>query len=200
MIKQRLILASGSPRRRQLLEKAGYSFEVIVPDPRVEESVNGLLPPVQLVMESSCRKAQSVAISIDDGLVLGADTVAVCDNLVLGKPRDRDDARRMLQRLSGTYHRVLTGVTLWHRPSDSHETHLQSTELTMDRLRDDELTAYLDSGQWAGKAGAFGYQDGLDWVQIVSGSESNVVGLPVEPLENWIANLLNRIARPSDQG
>jgi septum formation protein len=128
--------------------------------------------------------------------VLAADTVAECDGLILGKPRDDDEARRMLRHLSGREHSVFTGVCLWpvggRLGTETHATPLVQiaiTRLKMDRLSDSELDEYLDSGQWEGKAGAFGYQDRLGWVHIVEGSESNVVGLPMELLARMLREL-----------
>ena len=126
-------------------------------------------------------------------LVLAADTVAECDGFILGKPRDEADARAMLTQLSGREHRVLTGVCLWphlsHRRGpgeDRRSSASPSPSFGWTRLTDAQLDEYLASGQWEGKAGAFGYQDRLGWVHIVEGSESNVVGLPMELLAEML--------------
>jgi septum formation protein len=177
-----LILASSSPRRRQLLSEAGYAFQVIEPH---ESAESGDIPgetPEQLVVRLANQKAQDVARRIERGLVIGCDTVAVCEGKVLGKPSDRGHAREMLQHLRGTEHRVVSGLCLWRRPDDFRRTEIAITSLIMDPLTDAQIEAYLDTNGWAGKAGAFGYQDGLDWVHVVEGSESNVVGLPLELL------------------
>jgi septum formation protein len=192
---QRLILASQSPRRRQLLTDAGYEFEVIAPDDSVErEAVSqGLCSkcsPEELVLKSAFVKARAIATEIDSGLVLAADTVAHCQAEILGKPVDRDHAEKMLRLMSGTTHQVLTGVCIWHRPSDKFQSHIEMTSLKMDQLSEDQLKEILDSDGWVGKAGAFGYQDGLDWLHINSGLESNVVGLPIEKLDGWISELM----------
>ncbi|MCA9171704.1 MAG: Maf-like protein, partial [Planctomycetales bacterium] len=126
------------------------------------------------------QKARDVALQQASGWILGCDTVAECCGQILGKPTDREHARQMLQLLQGHQHRVFSGLCLWHRPSNRMWGDVDVSELTMDRQSDSELERYLDSEQWQGKAGAFGYQDGLDWVHLVSGSESNVVGLPLE--------------------
>jgi septum formation protein len=182
----KLILASQSPRRRELLTEAGYEFSVIVPDDSVEDTADQDLPPDQLVIELAFLKAQHVARSLESGIVLAADTIAHCDGEILGKPNSRDDARRMLKLMSGRAHRVLTGVCLWNCESGIRHTHLEITSLRMDELRDSRLEEFLNSGGWQGKAGGFGYQDGLDWVHLESGLASNVVGLPVERLADWI--------------
>lgn len=122
-------------------------------------------------------------------IVLAADTVADLDGFVLGKPRDESHARAMLSQLSGRDHRVLTGVCLWKLNRETLLIKMAVTKLRMDQLSDAQLDEYIDSGQWQGKAGSFGYQDRLGWVHIVEGSESNVVGLPMELLADMLAEL-----------
>ncbi len=196
------ILASNSPRRAALLREAGYSFEVIAPDPNRE---SGPLPDEsaeQHVARLATEKAAHVAdelnraskVAFEKGpsahesnrFIVAADTVAECTGEILGKPLDRDHARQMLQRLRGETHRVLTGVCLWQYPRGPQRTEVDVTILQMSPLGDAEIEAYLDSDRWRGKAGAFGFQDGNDWVQIVSGSPSNVVGLPLELLSKLL--------------
>lgn len=165
---------------------AGYKFEVIVPDESVEQSVSRALTPAEFVREASFQKAKSVAELHTDSIVIAADTVAECENKILGKPRDRSHAAEILGLLSGKIHQVLTGTTIWNCQNKQHLTYVESTKLKMELLDDSMLTEYLDSGHWEGKAGAFGYQDGLDWVEILEGLESNVVGLPIELIPAWI--------------
>src|SRR6185369_5875852 len=173
-----LILASSSPRRRQLLEEAGYEFVVVPPHDTVEEALAGELPEA-MVRRLAVQKARDVAERCGNGVVVGCDTVAECAGEILGKPADREDAGRMLALLRGREHRVVSGLCLWRRPGEEYRVELDVTRLVMDPISDEELTKYLDTNQWEGKAGAFGYQDGLDWVHILEGSESNVVGLPM---------------------
>ena len=188
-----LILASQSPRRRQLLSDAGFDFEVRAPQDTVERGICSRCSPEELVLENALLKAAAIAADVDHGIVLAADTVAECDAQILGKPTDRDHAKQMLALMSGKRHRVLTGLCLWHCPSNQHIAKLEQTVLTMDVLSDDQLESILDTDNWVGKAGGFGYQDGLDWLHIESGLESNVVGLPVERLEGWIQELVERL-------
>ena len=185
-----LILASQSPRRKQLLTDAGYRFIVDAPDDSVERGICSNCSPEELVIESAFLKAAAIAKRHDSGLVLAADTVAVCGSETLGKPTNRDHAEKMLQMMSGKEHRVLTGVCLRLAGTDRIKTWLEGTTLVMSELSDDKLQDYLDFDGWVGKAGAFGYQDGLDWVRIVEGLESTVVGLPIEKLPAWIDQLL----------
>ncbi len=185
----KLILASRSPRRRELLAAAGYAFEVVPPSDDAEDDFQDNETPQQLVVRLASQKAGDVARRISAGLVLGCDTVAECEGAVLGKPADRADARAMLKFLSGREHRVLSGVCLWPVPGDAPTVDLAVTTLRMDVLEPAWLDEYLLGDAWRGKAGAFGYQDGLNWVHVVEGSESNVVGLPMELLSEMIARL-----------
>ena len=177
-----LILASRSPRRKELLLHAGYAFRVVAPSESAECGVCSGESPGELVARLAYQKAADVARRIERGLILGCDTVAECQGRILGKPADREHAREMLATLSGREHRVLSGVCLWQVPDGEPAIHVAVTTLRMDPLATEQLDAYLAGGQWEGKAGAFGYQDGLDWVHIIEGSASNVVGLPMELL------------------
>jgi len=183
----RLILASQSPQRRKLLEDAGFSFEVIAPHSSAECGIRRGETPNELVARLAKQKAADVASRIDEGIVLGCDTVAECGGQILGKPRDIEHARQMLQLLSGRVHHVYSGVCLWERPADRVVERVDVTKLRMDKLAGDELERYLDSEAWEGKAGAFGYQEGPDWLKIIAGSESNVIGLPMEQLCGMLA-------------
>ena len=188
-----LILASQSPRRRQLLTDHGFAFTVNAPGDHVERGICSRCSPEELVLESALLKARAIAPNHASGMVLAADTVAECRAEILGKPQDRDHAERMLRHMSGQRHRVLTGVCLWHRPSDRYLCRLEQSTLRMDPLSEEQLEAILDSDGWIGKAGGFGYQDGLDWLHLETGLESTVVGLPVERLANWIDELVGTL-------
>ena len=185
-----LILASQSPRRRALLEEYGYVFQVLPPSEGAETApLPGELPP-ELVQRLARQKAADVAPRCSAGIVLGCDTVAACQGQILGKPRDREDAgRRMLRMMRGQEHEVFSGICLWRRPDDGVRLAFQVTRLVMDRLTDAHIDAYLDTQAWRGKAGAFGYQDGLDWVHIVDGEATNVVGLPIPLLKSLLLDL-----------
>ena len=187
-----LILASQSPRRRQLLTEAGFDFTVQAPSDAVERGICSSCSPEDTVLEGAFLKARAIAKGVEQGLVLAADTVAECQAEVLGKPNDRDHAERMLRLMSGKTHRVLTGVCLWDCPSNRRVCFLEQTVLKMDALSEEQLKGILDSDSWVGKAGAFGYQDGLDWLHVESGLESNVVGLPVEKLAGWIESFKSK--------
>jgi septum formation protein len=186
-----LILASTSPRRKQLLAEAGYQFTVLAPSEFAECGVCSRETPPELVARLGFQKARDVALRTDRGLIIGCDTVAECQGQILGKPSDRDHARRMLGLLRGREHRVYSGLCLWRRPGDEYAVEVEVTSLLMDPISDDDLQTYLATEQWQGKAGAFGYQDGLDWVRIVAGSPSNVVGLPMELLAKMLQKHAN---------
>ncbi len=185
----KLILASRSPRRRELLAAAGYEFEVCPPSDAAESGDSEHETPSQFVIRMAEQKAADVVRRIGCGLVVGCDTVAECGGRILGKPLHQEHAREMLTILSGREHHVLSGLCLWPAPDGKPTSRVAVTTLRMDPLSKRQLDAYLAGGGWNGKAGAFGYQDGLDWVQVVEGSESNVVGLPMELLSEMLGEL-----------
>lgn len=184
-----LILASSSPRRRQLLTDAGYNFTVMPPSDAAEDAAGQGEGAEELVRRLALQKARDVALRCETGIIIGCDTVAECGGEILGKPIDRADAKRMLAMLAGQEHRVFSGLCLWRRPGDEHRVEIEVTRLLMHPIPESKLEMHLDSGDWEGKAGAFGFQDGLDWVHILSGSESNVVGLPMELLARLLKEM-----------
>ena len=172
-----LILASGSPRRRQLLEQLGLTFTVRSSD--VDESVSPGLTPAQVVESLSARKGEAVAqLSQPGDLILSADTVVALEGAILGKPRSREEAAAMLSALSGRTHQVYTGVTLLQdgRRLTGHEV----TAVTFRPLSPEEIAAYVSTGEPMDKAGAYGIQ-GLGGLLVagIQGDYHNVVGLPV---------------------
>lgn len=130
-------------------------------------------------------------------VVLSCDSVAVCDGEILGKPADRADAERMLRLLSGAEHEVRTGLCLWTTPGDRVLRRVEISRLWMEPLSEERLASYLESGLWEGKAGAFGYQDGNDWLRLTYGSESNIVGLPLAALAESLRTLAAELAPPA---
>ena len=186
---RRLILASTSPRRKQLLTEFGYQFEIDPPSDGAECGVCSGETPPELVVRLARQKAADVAVRYDSAIILGCDTVAECYGQILGKPRDREDARRMLTLIRGKEHRVHSGICLWVRPEDQVLLQIDRTTLYMDDVSDRQLEDYLDTNKWEGKAGAFGYQDGWDWLHVTNGSESNVVGIPMELLFQMLNDL-----------
>lgn len=184
-----LILASGSPRRSQLLQSAGYQFTVQVASDEAECGVCSRETAPQMVARYAFRKAAEIVSKNTSGLVVAADTVASCVGQILGKPRNREHAEQTLRLLSGRKHDVYTGVCLWSIESKRCVVDVVRTELEMLPLSESMLDEYLESMLWEGKAGAFGYQDGNDWLKVIgTGSESNVVGLPMERLAELLKN------------
>ncbi|MEM1127217.1 MAG: Maf family protein [Bacteroidota bacterium] len=176
------ILASGSPRRRQLLERLGVTFEVEVS--HVDETTDAEQPPADLVEHLALRKATAVAQGHPEALTLGADTVVVLDDEVLGKPATPQEARTMLHRLSGQTHTVYTGLGLVHPASARRVSVHEATEVTFAALTSHEIDHYVASGAPMDKAGSYGIQDdrGALFVVGIAGDYYNVVGLPLHRL------------------
>ncbi len=193
-----IILASQSPRRKELLGQMGLrGFKIVSPD--VDESVEENLSPDQLVEELSLRKARAVAQGADEeAYIIAADTVVALDGGVLGKPADEREAFAMLSALSGNRHRVYTGVTVLrgNRAVTSHE----ETIVTFRELEMEEIMDYIATGEPMDKAGAYGIQGlGALFVSGIEGDYSNVMGLPVYRLGRMLAafgiDLLKEAAR-----
>jgi septum formation protein len=176
-----LILASASPRRRQLLEEAGYAIEVD-PSGVDEPEPIGPVDPSAYVAELAWRKAHAVASRRRSGLILAADTTCALDHRLLNKPVDRPDAERMLLAQEGRRVEILTGLCLYHAGRSEWIGAVESSVVFVRPMTDAERDEHLDSGRWEGKAGAYGVQDDDPFVTVVSGSWSNVVGLPMERL------------------
>ena len=191
MTNRTLILASQSPRRRQLLEEAGYDFQVVPPSDSAECGACSGESPAQYVARLAEQKARDVAAQLkgspEDRIIVGCDTVAECDGRILGKPSDEDHARQMLTLLRGREHRVLSGLCVLWQPEGEAITTTVATQLHMKRLTDQEIDEYLDTDLWMGKAGAFGLQDRTGWIDVMDGSHANVVGLPMECLRDILA-------------
>ena len=183
-----IILASASPRRRELLGMICHDFSVIVSE--CEEIVSST-EPEEVTIELSKQKAQAVASGRADAVVIGADTVVSIDGEILGKPKDREDACRMLRLLSGKTHRVSTGVTLLQTGPDADvrwgSSFAETTLVHVAPLSERELRSYLDTDEPYDKAGAYGIQGTFGkFISGIEGDYNNVVGLPVHRLyEEW---------------
>ena len=187
----RLILASGSPARRDLLTRAGFRFTVL-PANIEEPSGEDFADARSLVEHTAWLKAAAVAPHVEEGIVLAADTVGWLGGQVIGKPADEADARRILHMLAGMEHELWTGVCLWRRPDDIQLAWQEVSRVAMAPLSDAELDAYLSTRTWQGCSGAYAIQEGEDpYVRVLRGSTSNVIGLPMETLSkvlDWLAN------------
>jgi septum formation protein len=184
----RLILASGSPARRDLLTRAGYTFEVI--PPQLDEPTGaGFSDPRTFVQHVAWLKAAAVAQKLSSGrfldltVILAADTVGWLNGQAIGKPADAADARRILRLLSGSEHELWTGVCLWRLPDNIQVTWQELSRVRMKPMSETDLDSYLQTRVWEGCSGAYAIQEeGDPYVSVEQGSISNVIGLPMETL------------------
>ncbi len=181
-MRPRLILASASPRRRQLLAEAGYDFEVDPSDIEEPEPGPGT-DPASYAANLAWQKALAVARRRGKGLILAADTVGAVDGQILNKPVDRADAERMIRLQEGRESDVLTAICLFRADRFEWVGAVETSVIRFRPLSEFERTDFLDSNRWQGKAGAYGLQDGDPFIRMVSGTVSNVVGLPMERLD-----------------
>lgn len=174
-----IYLASRSPRRRQMLEMVGIEFTPL--DIEVDEDGHLADSPSEFVITLSGKKAEEASSKIKEGIVAAADTIVYLDGQVLNKPKDVEDARRMLKLLSGRTHQVYTGFTLLKVPEHKILQDFAVTDVTFRRLDEDEIDEYAQSGVALDKAGAYGIQDDLStlFVERIDGDFYNVVGLPL---------------------
>ena len=181
-MKPRLILASESPRRKQLLEEAGFELEV---DPAGidEPEPSHEMSPWAYAAHLAWRKAAEVARRRSTGLIVGADTICIVEGEILNKPLDRSDAERMIRLQEGRNTHVLSGICLYRVDRNEWIGAVEVSIVRFKPLSDQERIAYLDSEAWQGKSGGYGVQDNDPVVTVVHGSFSNVVGLPVERLK-----------------
>ncbi|MDO5426185.1 MAG: Maf family protein [Eubacteriales bacterium] len=190
---KKIILASASPRRRELLTQAGIPFEVITS--QTEEIITKETPG-EAVMELALQKARAVAERLcTDAIVIGADTVVAIDGKILGKPADEADAKRMLELLSGRTHEVCTGVALLIREGERlRETvFFEGTQVEMYPITEEEILSYIATGEPMDKAGAYAIQGrAAIFVKGIKGDYANVVGLPVgrlyQELKKWLTD------------
>ena len=184
----KFILASNSPRRRELMRQAGYRFEVR-PPPIEDRGVTGAPSPGAYVESLAYLKAMAVIQGrrLTEGLVLGADTIVELAGRIIGKPADKADAQRILSQLSGSEHHVLTGLALVDVAKRRRLLAHDVTRIRMRRITPEEIDAYVAGGEAMGKAGAYAIQETGDrYVETIDGSLTNVVGLPMELLERMI--------------
>lgn len=181
----KIVLASKSPRRKEILESAGYEIEIRTQD--ADETLpNGILPCDAVKMLAEI-KANAVERENDE-LVIGADTVVVLDNKILGKPKNEQDAFLMLKSLSGRIHEVYTGVCLV--TNKNKITFSERSEVVFDELTDEQIYAYIKTGEPMDKAGSYGIQGlGSAFAKVFSGSYYNVMGLPIETLNKKILEI-----------
>ena len=185
---RKIILASQSPRRKELLADIVSDFEIIPSN--ADETVPSLLDIKDIPQYLSLLKAQDIAKRYEDDIVIGADTIVVVDDEVLNKPKDEEDARRMLTKLSGRRHKVCTGCAIVC--GKRKLSFFEETEVEFFELSEDEIDSYIKTGDCMDKAGAYGIQSqGKTLVKAIFGDYYNVVGLPVGRLKRELESFLN---------
>ena len=186
----RIVLASGSPRRRELMAREGFEFDVLTSD--CDESYDAKMAPVDVAPYLAGKKAHAVAATLQgdasNAVVIGADTIVALGSQIYGKPADADDACRMLRELSGKTHQVITGVCVI--APQGEQSFADITDVTFRELSDEEISAYVAGGEPMDKAGAYGIQgDGGALVDYIDGDFDNVVGLPVKRLARMLLSI-----------
>lgn len=181
-----IILASGSPRRKELMKFITDDFKIMVSD--ADEDVEKNMSPEELTMLLSKRKADAVKVLVsEEDVIISADTVVSIDGKILGKPIDKQDAFNTLKNLSGKTHNVITGVTV--SKGENYETFSVTTDVLFYELTDDEINLYLEKDEYKDKAGSYGIQGfGGLFVEKITGDYNNVVGLPVAELYRKMTN------------
>lgn len=176
-LREKIVLASSSPRRTEILERAGWEHQAIVAG--IDESVRPDEEPAAYVQRLARSKAEAVAERLTEGLVLGADTTVVISNQILGQPCDEADARRMLDLLSGKWHEVLTGVAVVRVGGESRVA-FETTRVRFAELSSTEIDWYISTGEAFGKAGAYGIQGKAAlFIEEIAGDYFNIMGLPI---------------------
>ncbi len=174
-----LYLASQSPRRKVLLKKLGIRFKILIPKVS-EELARETSDPKELAIKNAKRKVESVAQRVKRGIILGVDTIVVYNKKILGKPRSKAEAKRMLKLLSGKRHLVISGIFLLKKPGDKIISDYEVTEVTFRPLRKKEIEDYINTKEPYDKAGAYAIQGrGGIFIERIEGCYQNVIGLPL---------------------
>lgn len=186
---KKVILASNSPRRREILGKF-INFEAVTAD--VKEDNDFYKSPETLVMALAFEKANSVAVKHEDAIVIGADTVVEIEGEILGKPKSREDAKRMMEKLRGKSHKVITGFSIIDLSSDKKYMDYEVTEVVFKDLSDEEIEAYLNKAEYMDKAGAYGIQEEAAlFVEKIEGDYLNIVGFPISKIYTVLKDNFN---------
>ena len=176
-LREKLVLASGSPRRAEILERAGWPHEIIVAG--IDETLLPGEEAAAYVQRLARSKAEKVASGLDHGLVLGADTTVVVADQILGQPVDDADARRMLELLNAKWHEVLTGVALVRVGGETRVAY-ETTRVRFAEMSDEEIDWYISTGEPFGKAGGYGIQGNASlFIEEIEGDYFNIMGLPI---------------------
>ena len=182
------MLASGSPRRAEILRAAGWPFEAITAG--IDETRRPSEDAVSYVQRLATEKASAVAKKLSTGLVLGADTTVVVDDQILGQPLDHEDAHRMIKLLSGRWHQVVTGVTLLDKEKQMKQAAHESTLVRFSEMSEEEIDWYANTDEPLDKAGAYAIQGmGALFIEEIRGDYFNIVGLPIRLVYELVRNL-----------
>lgn len=185
------ILASSSPRRRELLGKAGYEFRIVSPEVDEREVGLSVTDPVEHAKVLAVAKARDVAERYPDELVMGADTVVDFEGHIIGKPADAADAERITRMLFSRPHKVITGLALVKAAEGLEIVRADVTVVYPHKLSDEQVRGHIEGNGWEGKAGAYGIQEtGDEFVERIEGSFTNVMGLPMELVEEVLSGRL----------
>jgi septum formation protein len=189
--REKFILASESPRRKLLLETAGYSFNVIPSSVDETEIATGSGDSIEHAKILALAKAADVAQKYPDRFVFGADTIVDCDGQIIGKPKDAEDAERITRMLFSKSHKVITAVALLNIERAVEIVEAVVTIVYPRKLTEEQIAGHIKGGNWHGKAGAYGIQEtGDEFVERIEGSFTNVIGLPMELMEKLIKEVV----------
>ncbi len=187
----RIVLASASPRRKELLAQAGYAFDVIPSDVDEEAFSDDDCTPTRFAEVLALAKARDVAARYPNRLVLGADTIVDCEGEIIGKPADEADAERITRKLFRRPHQVITGLALVRVSDGTEVVRSEVTTVYPRRMNERQIAAHIAGRSWEGKAGAYAIQEtGDEFVERIEGSFTNVIGLPMELLQRLLTALL----------
>lgn len=187
-----IILASESPRRKQLLDQINLTCTVI-PSGLLEDKHDGQAPE-EYAAELAAAKAAAVAEKHPDALVIGADTIVILENEILGKPTDRDDAFLILSKLSGRTHTVITGVSIQSKKHSISDNFFEETQVSFKKISDFDIYTYIDTYQPFDKAGSYGIQDGFSvWIHHIEGCFFNVMGFPLSAFYERFLSIMKQI-------
>lgn len=186
----KIVLASGSPRRKEILENMNLKFDIIKSE--IDETTIEGESPEDLVKRLSYEKAHDVATRNSDSIVIGADTVVVLDGNVLGKPKDKEDAFNMLREMSGREHSVITGISMLCLDLKNEVSDFCVSKVKFKNLSDEEIYSYIETGECMDKAGAYGIQGlGGLFVEYIKGDYFNIVGFPISSASEIFKNYFN---------
>ncbi|MHC4061765.1 MAG: Maf family protein [Planctomycetota bacterium] len=187
-----LVLASGSPRRKQLLAEVGYKFTIVIPD--IEESafLSGRISPGEYAKRLALAKAKRVSQKLPDSLVIGADTVVDFEGEIIGKPADAKEAEQITRKLFSAPHEVITAVALVRLNDGIEIVESDGTIVYPRQMSDEQVAEHIKGGSWRDKAGAYAIQEGGDeFVERIEGSLTNVMGLPMELLGQLLGRIID---------